>query len=199
MNKAIIMSISVAGLIVASGAAIAKDDERTPPAPRAERGEHFAKMDADGDGKISAAEFKGADHPRMMGVDADGDSRITKAEAEAHHAERLERMAEHMEAKRERAEERVERAQDRLIEAEERSAAGKAGWQEHFAKVDSNGDGTIDEDEMAAQKAAHFAEMDADGDGFLTKKEMRKGMRSKRGEHGDRGYRRAPKSDERGE
>jgi Ca2+-binding EF-hand superfamily protein len=41
-----------------------------------------------------------------------------------------------------------------------------------FGQMDTDGDGKITTEEMAAFRAARFAEQDSDGDGFLTKDEM---------------------------
>ena len=53
----------------------------------------------------------------------------------------------------------------RMAEAQERAAAGEGRWREHFTKVDANGDGVIDEAEIAAQQAAQFDKLDSNGDG----------------------------------
>lgn len=41
-----------------------------------------------------------------------------------------------------------------------------------FDKLDTNGDGKITQEEMAAAREARFAKVDADGDGFVTQEEM---------------------------
>ena len=45
--------------------------------------------------------------------------------------------------------------------------------EEHFAKMDTNGDSVIDKEEGMAKVEAHFAKMDANGDGKITKEESK--------------------------
>lgn len=61
---------------------------------------------------------------------------------------------------------------------------GKKGHKhaERFAAVDTNGDGDVSEDEIAAYKAAKFASVDANGDGALTQAEMDAHREAKRAE-----------------
>jgi len=135
--------LALAGLVaLAPVAATAGDGPGRP-----DRGEHWAALDADGDGAISQAEAQ-AGAPRMAEhfgkIDADGDGRVTREEMHnMRSASREERQA--------RAEER-------------------------YRSADANGDGSIDlaEAQNGMPRAAeHFAQLDADGNGLLTREEMR--------------------------
>jgi Ca2+-binding EF-hand superfamily protein len=49
--------------------------------------------------------------------------------------------------------------------------SGRGDPSKRFARVDRNGDGTIDRSEIAALMARRFNRLDADKDGVLTQKE----------------------------
>lgn len=136
----------------------------------AHRGAGFgiARLDADGDGRISRAELEQAaqaragqgdrGHRRHRGggwllqefdaIDANRDGHIVRAELRAWHE-----------------------AQRPLREAER-----ERRFQERFAAADLNGDGRlsrVEVDEKMPRLSASFAWMDEDGDGFLGREELR--------------------------
>ena len=99
-------------------------------------------------------------------IDTNGDGALSQAELDAHH-----------EAKR--AEREAERA--------ERKAKRKA---EMFAKLDTDGNGTISAEEFNSREHPGFDRADADGDGVVTKEEldaMKAKMKGKRGKWHKRG------------
>lgn len=51
-----------------------------------------------------------------------------------------------------------------------------------FADLDTNGDGSISQEELDAHKAARFAEMDTNGDGGLSAEELALNARKQRGQ-----------------
>ena len=55
------------------------------------------------------------------------------------------------------------------------------GHGNHFAKIDTNGDGTLSQSELAAAQAARFAEIDTNQDGYLSTDEIRTHHEAKRG------------------
>ncbi len=62
----------------------------------------------------------------------------------------------------------------------------KARGAEHFAKMDTDGDGKISLEEHQAASQDRFSKLDADGDGFVTHEEMKakkEAMREKRKAH----------------
>jgi hypothetical protein len=144
----------VLALVAASGA-LAADG---PPGQG--RGEHWAKVDTDGDGAISKAEAE-AGAPRIArdfaNLDADEDGRITREEM---HAQMQARHAATREERRARAEER-------------------------YRSADTNGDGALDLAEAQQgmpRMAEHFAEIDADADGLVTREELQAAMLARRAE-----------------
>jgi len=125
------------------------------------QGERFARLDANGDGMISEAEYSAANAARdakrterrdrrdarqLERFDTDGDGGLSTTEREAAKAVRDARRGE-----------RPKRSERR----------GKP-------RMDVNGDGRVSRDEYLATSAQLFARMDANGDGVLTKGEGRK-------------------------
>jgi len=146
---------TVALALVAASGALAADG---PPGQG--RGEHWAKVDTDGDGAISKAEAE-AGAPRIArdfaNLDADEDGRITREEM---HAQMQARHAATREEHRARAEER-------------------------YRSADTNGDGALDLAEAQLgmpRMAEHFAEIDADADGLVTREELQAAMLARRAE-----------------
>ncbi|MDL2355922.1 MAG: hypothetical protein QFF03_11760 [Pseudomonadota bacterium] len=140
INKVILGTIGV----LAATLAIA----RAGPAGPVDK--EFAKMDANKDGKISAAEHAAGAKAMFEKMDANKDGKVTAAEmTAAHHA-----VTGH--------------------------AAGKGDMssEDKIKAVDANGDGILTAEEHAAASASMFAKMDADKDGFLSKSEMAAGHAS---------------------
>ena len=59
------------------------------------------RMDADGDGLVSEAEFVGAHRERFAKMDADGDGQLSHEEMAAHHSAKREQRREKREMRRE--------------------------------------------------------------------------------------------------
>ena len=124
-------------------------------APKGERGSHFKKADADGNGTLSRAEVEKA-MPRMAEkfdqIDTDKDGQLSRDEMKAwkkthKHAHRMGNKA------------------DRQARAAER-----------FKHADTNGDGKISRAEAesnAPRLAKKFDAIDANKDGLLTQDELR--------------------------
>lgn len=107
----------------------------------------FSAMDADHDGKVSAAEHAAGAKAMFDKMDANHDGKVTAAEMTAAHKAITGQHA----AK------------------SEMSAADK------IKVVDTDGDGVLTADEHAKGSASMFAKMDANKDGFLSKEEMAAG------------------------
>jgi Ca2+-binding EF-hand superfamily protein len=107
----------------------------------------FAAMDADHDGKVSAAEHAAGAKSMFATMDANHDGKVTAEEMSAAH------------------------------KAITGRAAGKSDMsaQDKIKAVDGDGDGILTADEHARASAAMFAKMDRDKDGYLSKEEMAAG------------------------
>jgi len=103
-----------------------------------------ARMDSNGDGKVSLAEFKTARSTQMMRLDADGDGKVSKTEFQARGAKA----------------------------AEKSGKAPKGDGSRMFSMLDANTDGFLDKAELAKMAERRFGRMDADGDGSLSATEL---------------------------
>jgi Ca2+-binding EF-hand superfamily protein len=129
-------SISLAAvlLVLSSGAALAQG----APGPR---------MDTNGDGKVTLAEFKAVRLGMMMRADANKDGKLTKAELEAGTAAMRQRGGE--------------------------GAAPKGpGGGMMFGMMDANNDGFLTRPEIEKMVERRFGRIDVNGDGSLTTAEL---------------------------
>ncbi|MEP1441481.1 MAG: EF-hand domain-containing protein [Hyphomicrobiales bacterium] len=87
MNNKTIVAVSALAILMAGVAApsLAKQHKG---------GKHFAKMDTDGNGTVSEAEFVNRAKARFAKIDADGNGEITKEELKAAHEARKAKRAE---------------------------------------------------------------------------------------------------------
>lgn len=190
MRKTIIVSGAAAlSLMLFGGAASAQETHG---------GRH--RVDADGDGRISQAEFIGRRTERLARMDADRDGSLTAAEAHAGmQARRNERMGarfDRLDANRDGAISRTE------FEAAREARAGRAHGQRanrgprmerRMERMERRGPVSIEQ--VQTRAAATFARLDADRDGYLTAEERRAGRQQMRAE---RQARRAERQAERG-
>ena len=102
------------------------------------------RMDTNGDGKVTLAEFKAARSTQLMRLDADGDGKVSKTEFQARGAKA----------------------------AEKSGKAPKGDGSRMFGMLDANADGFLDKAEMAKMAERRFGRMDADGDGSLSATEL---------------------------
>ncbi len=101
------------------------------------------KMDSDGDGKISSAEFQAAAAARFNAIDSQGTGKIT--------AEQIANSKPAKERDQKLAEREVKKiGSNGVITKDQYLAAAQA----RFAKLDRNGDGYITADEMPAGHGA---------------------------------------------
>lgn len=138
----------LAALAVAPFAAFAQSNGANTATTTAAHPSPFAhmlkKMDNDGDGKISSAEFQAAAAARFASIDTQGTGKITAAQIAATRGagERGEKFADREVAKV---------GSDGTITKDQYLAAAQA----RFAKLDRNGDGYITADEVPAGRWAH--------------------------------------------
>ena len=118
--------------------------------PTAAVGKEFATMDANKDGKISAAEHAAGAKAMFEKMDSDKDGKVTAAEMTAAH----------------------KAVTGRAVKKADMSSADK------MKMVDANGDGVLTAEAHATASASMFTKMDTDKDGFLSKSEMGAGHAS---------------------
>ncbi|NWG71083.1 MAG: EF-hand domain-containing protein [Parvularculaceae bacterium] len=95
------------------------------------RGDHFAKMDKNGDGKITSSEMDSAHEDFIRAADANGDGGVTQEEMQAHHKKKM-----------------AERLGDTNGDGAISRAEFEAQSAERFKKLDKNGDGSLSQDEL---------------------------------------------------
>jgi Ca2+-binding EF-hand superfamily protein len=127
----------------------------------AKHGEHakarFAEQDANKDGKLSKQELSKLPGDWFERVDLNGDGFVTADEMTEAHAAMKDRFG---------------------------KRGGKHG-EKRFEKLDSNGNGAVEQSEIAAHAKQRFEKLDADKNGALSKDEL--GKRGKHGKHGKAG------------
>ncbi len=175
--RKVTLALSAAALALVSGSLAAQ------PADRADHGAAltqqqfkeraaamFARMDANGDGTINAADRAARQADRFARLDTDRNGEISRSEMEANAEQRRARMAERRER---RAERRAERAPERAERMAERREA-------RFAMIDVDNNGALSQAELAAareRRAEARAERRAASD-------ARSGQGMKRGKRG---------------
>lgn len=115
-------------------------------------GAMFDRMDANGDGKIDAADREARQDQRFAKLDTNGDGSISREEFDAMHAKRGEGMR---------------------GEGRRGGHHGKRGGMHMGKMADTNGDGVITRAEFDAVAQARFARMDTNGDGTVTVEERK--------------------------
>jgi len=130
------------GLTFLAGALLALQAAANPAIDK-----EFSAMDADHDGKVSAAEHAAGAKAMFDKMDANHDGKVTAAEMTAAH----------------------QAITGQAAKKSDMAAADK------IKVIDSDGDGALTADEHAKGSAAMFAKMDANKDGFLSKEEMAAG------------------------
>lgn len=182
MNRKIALWTLGAALIAvpgfaAPGAGPRGDADGNGTLTRAEAETHaarmFARMDANGDGRLDAAD-RSARHAEMQArmferIDADKDGSISRAEWDQHGADR--------------AAKRAERDGTRAAAGEGRMGKRRAMRGHHatmISKADTNGDKAISEAEFQTAALARFDAADANRDGQVTAEERQSAREAKR-------------------
>ena len=182
MRKTVLAGALVALTLAAGGVALA---QQSPDRTQA----RALRADADGDQRLSRAEFVDARIQRLAAADTDRDGSVTREEmravAQARRAERADARFERLDADN-----------DGVISKAEFEARGEprgdAGAHRGHARAGRMGDrGPVVIAEARARAEAGFALMDADGDGYVTAAERqaaradrRQHRRERRMEHG---------------
>ncbi len=115
----------------------------------------FATLDADKDGKVTAAELNAAHEARMQAMDADKDGFVSAEEMiAARKADMPPQMAERMSRKMDKMIGRMDANKDGKVSLDEmRAAHDPARAEAMIAKLDSDGDKAISQAEFDAAKA----------------------------------------------
>lgn len=166
MKKTILAASLSAFTLIAAGSAFAQQgDARPDPKADFKRTElvarmeaAFAKLDTNGDGKVTAEERKALRDARIAErfkrLDADGNGAVTLEEMQASHDKRPD-------AARMKDGER----KFRPAKAHGHGFGARGGM---LGKMDANKDGVITKEEFMAPALARFDKMDTDRDGVLT-------------------------------
>lgn len=126
-----------------------------------DQGDHMKMMDANGDGKVTAAEHTAGAQKMFTKMDSDGDGLVTAAEMDAAHP-----MMKHKDA----------HSSDAKMHGDKMGKMMSST--DKIAKLDTNKDGKLSAAEHAAGAKQMFSKMDKDSDGSLTAQELRDGHRS---------------------
>lgn len=139
--KKTLLSATVLTLALTAGSVALADHHKGMHGPKA------PIADANQDGQVSKAEFDSARANQFAKMDADKNGQVSAAEMQAHHeamkAERMARRAERQKARMDKHLAILDTNKDGQISQAEFAAKGA----EHFAKMDANKDGQISADE----------------------------------------------------
>lgn len=186
-----ILAGALAALTIAAagGVAMAQQAPAQSQTPRAMR------ADADGDGRISQAEFVGRGVERLTAADADRDGSVTaeemRAVAQARQAQHADTRFQRLDADSDGAISRAEFDAPRVAGAEGRPQhARRAGMHRGpgMARGGPRGEarGPISIAEAQGKAEQAFARLDADHDGFVTAVERQAGMQGMRQQRRER-------------
>lgn len=142
--KALALAAALGTAVFAPTLAIAHGDGPKKDGKRAEHMEmRFQQMDADKDGKITAAEIEAFQAARFAKADANGDGKLSLEEMDAARAEKRQERFGRMIAK-------LDKDGDGQLSTDEMPMRGK-----RMMKLDTDGDGAISLEEMKAAKGHH--------------------------------------------
>lgn len=178
-NALMMLALAAVSGAALSTAVLAQDAPEAPMDAPMEMGGpmagfDFAALDADKDGKITAAEMEAFRAARVTEVDADKDGKLSTAELSAMHMARMQARADQMAA---RMVERHDADGDGMLTAAEFMTPPVP--ERMFERADADGDGALSPEEVEAAQA-RMEEM-REGHG--------KGPKHGRGHGGDRGER----------
>lgn len=200
-RKRLVFSAALLSLVAAGGVAAQSQTAARPAPGGAER----MRPDADGDGNLTRAEAMAAAAARFARMDANSDGRIDAADREAGRERRRDSMFARMDADGNGAISRAEfdaagDAMDERREARQEARAHRgrdhrrgpgqrafrAGQRMEAARMaDTNNDRAIDRAEFMAAAEARFARADADGNGTISADERRAMRPGRPGPDGD--------------
>ena len=183
MRKLTISLLAGATVLAASGAALAQDrPARNADTTRAAAEQHaaaaFTRMDANGDGKVDAADREARHKAHFNRIDADGNGAVSYEEFSAQHGKRDGRRAG-----------RGDRPEGERMGM--RGGMRGSHMMGMRGTADADKDGTLTQAEFTAAALARFDAADADKNGTVTAAErkaqrdqMRSQWRERRGQQG---------------
>ncbi|KQY80404.1 EF-hand domain-containing protein [Brevundimonas sp. Root1423] len=188
MRKTLLAGALAALTLAAGGAALA---QQAPSKP------HAMRADADGDGRISQAEFVARRVDRLTAADANRDGSVApdemRAAAQARRAERADARFQRLDADRDGAISRAEFDAPRATgtEARPNRAARPARMHRGGPRMAHRGQrmdarGPISIAEVQGKAAQAFTRLDGDRDGFVTAAERQAGMQAVREQRRER-------------
>ena len=126
-------------------------------------GAHLVQMDANADGTITRAEADAALAARFATIDANSDSFVTRDEMKAHHEAKRAQMKANWEARKAEAEAAGKPVREGKMKRD-KDPAKAAEWQakkaeraaEHWAAMDTDGDGRLSAAEFTAEHMPRF-------------------------------------------
>jgi hypothetical protein len=184
MRKTILAGALAALTLAAGGVALAQEAPAKP---------HAMRADADGDGRISQAEFVARRLDRLTVADADRDGSVApeemRAAFQARRAERADIRFQRLDADRDGAISRGEFDAPRAARADRaarpaRMHRGGARMAHRAQRMESRGPISIAEVQGKAEQA--FTRLDADRDGFVTTAERQAGRQAFREQRRER-------------
>ncbi len=178
----------IAAPVLAAPGGADRDAVQTRADAQAKAAEMFAKMDANKDGKIDAAD-RALRHTEMQAkrfaaLDANSDGSISKAEWDQHGADRAAKRAERKEKRVAAGEAGAGKRDGMRGHHGKRGGHGMRGGHGGWMKADADGDKAISQAEFQTAALARFDAVDANKDGRVTPDErqaQRAAWRAKRG------------------
>ena len=186
MRKTLLAGALAALTLAAGGAALAQQASAQP---------HVLRADADGDGRISQAEFVGRRVERLNAADADRDGSVgpeeRRAVFQARSAQRADARFQRLDADRDGAISRAEFDAPRSTEGRPQRAARPARMHRGGPRMAHRGQrmearGPVSIAEVRGKAEQAFARLDADSDGFVTVAERRTGRQALREQRRER-------------
>ena len=121
----------------------------------------FEEVDANADGKITAAEMEAAAAARFGVADTDGDGFLSPEEVAAQAQKRMEerdaKRGERMQERQTRMFERLDENEDGKLSLEEMAARGEGrGFDRMLERLDTDGDGAISKAEAEEARGKRF-------------------------------------------
>lgn len=164
IGTAVVATVGVA----LAAPAIAQQADMTRAQVEAKAAERFAKMDANADGVLNAADREARRGQAFDKLDTDDNGAISEAEFNARHAARQGQRADHA------GHEGIGEGKRRGMRGHHTGGRGMMGGRMAMAKMaDTNNDNAISRAEFTAAALKHFDTADADKNGTVTAAERK--------------------------